>query len=158
MPYQNIDASLSAGDIQAIKDAFAAVVSKLPFLVNLTVDERRQTFKAGPDSLSFVTNTLSAAQNHPTALPPSFDTPAFQRDVDLFAVMTEFATLADSIRSRIDDTRLAVGGEAMQEAIQAYGYLKVAQKTIPGLKPVVEQLAERFKKAGKQKAEAKPNP
>jgi len=69
MPYQNIDASISAADLQAIRDAFATIKQKLSFLVSLTVDERKATFKAGPNSLSFVQNALSAAQNYPHILP-----------------------------------------------------------------------------------------
>nr|VFJ60637.1 MAG: hypothetical protein BECKFM1743C_GA0114222_102778 [Candidatus Kentron sp. FM]VFJ60879.1 MAG: hypothetical protein BECKFM1743A_GA0114220_102738 [Candidatus Kentron sp. FM]VFK13132.1 MAG: hypothetical protein BECKFM1743B_GA0114221_102677 [Candidatus Kentron sp. FM] len=61
MPYQNIDASLSPADVKAVKDAFDTVLKKLPFLVNLTPQERRATFKAGPDSVSFVQNALTAA-------------------------------------------------------------------------------------------------
>jgi len=38
MTFQNIDASLSAADLQAIRDAFATITGKLPFLVNLTND------------------------------------------------------------------------------------------------------------------------
>jgi hypothetical protein len=156
MPYQNINVSISAADAQAVKDAFAAILNKLPFLVNLTVGERKSTFKAGPDSLSFVQNALTAAQSNPTILPASFSTAEFKNDVDLFAVLTEFGTLAASVASQIDDTRLAVGGEAMQQASQVYNYVKAASKATPGLKPVAEQLGSRFQRAGKQKKP--PNP
>lgn len=156
MPYQNIDATLSAADLQAVKDAFAEVLEKLPFLINLTADERKSTVKTGPDSLSFVTNALAAAQANPTILPVSFITQAFKNDVDLFAVLTELSTLATSVASQIDDTRLAVGGEAMQAATQVYSYVKTAAKSTPGLKPVAAQLGERFQRAGKQKKSAKP--
>jgi len=52
MPYQYIDVSLSPEDIKAIKAAFDTILEKMPFLINLTVKERRATFKAGPDSVS----------------------------------------------------------------------------------------------------------
>ncbi|SRR6266536_3137960 len=158
MPYQNIDATLSASDIQAVKDAFAQVLAKLPFLVSLTVDERKSTFKAGPNSLSFVENALTAAQGNPTVLPGSFGTPAFQKDVELFAVLTELGTLAESVSSQIDDTRLAVGGEAMQQASQVYNYIKAAAKTTPGLRPIADQLGERFQRASKPKPDAANKP
>jgi hypothetical protein len=158
MPYQNIDATISDADLQAVKDAFAAVLQKLPFLVNLTADERKSIFKTGPDSLSFVNNALTAAQNNPKIFPASFSTPAFQNDVDLFGALTELSTLGDSVTSRIDDTRLAVGGEAMQQSIQVYNYVKTAAKTTPGLKPVADQLGERFQKASKPSKPAKPTP
>jgi len=61
------------------------------------------------------------------------------------------ATLAASVASQIDDTRMAAGKDAMQQAIPVYNYVKTAAKTTPGLKPVAEQLGERFKRAGKTK-------
>lgn len=157
MPYQNIDVAVSAADVTAVKDSFAAVLSKLPFLVNLTPSERRAIVKTGPDSLSFVQNALSAAQSNPGVFPASFNAAGFERDVELFGVLTELHMLAASVTSQLDDTRLAVGGEAMQGAIQTYNYVKAAAKNTPGLKPVAEQLGERFQKAGKQKDPAKPS-
>jgi hypothetical protein len=156
MPYQNIDATLSVADVQAIKDAVAAIQAKLPFLVNLTVDERKGIFKAGPDSVSFLQNAKTAAQGNPSVFPASFNIPAFQKDVDLFAVMTELGSIIDSLASSIDDTRLAIGGEGMQAGIQVYDYIKAATKTTPGLKPLADQLGERFQKASKPKAPATP--
>src|SRR6266576_2258034 len=158
MPYQNVDASIAVTELQAIKDAFAAVLTKLPFLVNLTVDERKAIFKTGPDRLSFVKNAYTAAQSNPGIFPASFGVAAFQKDVDLFDALTELGTLADSVASQIDDTRLAVGGEAMQAAIQVYNYVKEAAKTTPGLKPLADQLGEQFQRANKPKAAAPPKP
>lgn len=157
MPYQNINVTISPADVQAVKDSFATILGKLPFLINLTVDERKATFKAGPDSLSFLQNAVSAAQNNPTIFPASFNAADFQKDVDLFAALTELGTLASSLASRIDDTRIAVGGEAMQQATQVYNYVKTAAKTTPGLKPVAEQLGERFQKTRKPKGTPPPS-
>jgi hypothetical protein len=157
MPYQNIDASVSPADLQAIKDAFATIQAKLPFLITLTTDERKSTFKAGPNSLSFVQNALSAAEGYSQIIPPSFSTTAFRRDVDLFMVLTEVTTLAESLFSQIDDTRLAVGGEAMRQGSQVYKLAQAAENTVPGLKPVVDQLSERFQKTSKPTVAATPN-
>ena len=44
MPYQNIEATVPAVDVQAIKDAVATILTKLPFLVNLTTDEHKATY------------------------------------------------------------------------------------------------------------------
>jgi len=151
MPYRNIDAAPLADGIEAVKDAFNTVLEKLPFLVNLTPQERKETFKTGADSVSFVRNTLSAARTHPEILLASFGIPEFKKDVELFATLTELGAIAASVASEIDDTRLAVGGEAMREATQVYDYVKTAAKTTPGLKPVVDQLGERFRKAGGRK-------
>jgi hypothetical protein len=155
MPYQNINVTISPADLQAVKDSFAAILTKLPFLINLTANERKALLKGGPKSLSFVQNASSAAQNNATIFPASFNTADFQKDVALLATLTELCTLASSVASRLDDTRLAVGSEAMQQATQVYNYVKTAAKNTPGLKPLAEQLGERFQKSRKPK-EPKP--
>ena len=147
MSYQNISATVSAADLKAVKDAVALIQTKLPFLVSLTPDERKGIFKAGPNSLSFVQNALQAAQNNPDIFPKSFDVEEFSSDVDLFAVLTDHNTLVSQLASEIDDTRMAVGGEAMSEAADVYNYVKAAAKKTPGLKPVADQLGQRFQKA-----------
>lgn len=151
MPYQNIDVTLSAVDMQGVKDAFADILERLPFLVNLTPAERKTIMKTGPDSLSFVQTALTGTQANPTIFPSSFDTAGFAKDVALFAAMTELRALAESVTSQLDDTRMAVGGEAMQAATQAYKYIQTAAKTTPGLKPLADQLGERFQRANKPK-------
>ena len=151
MSYNNIDATLSDADLQAVRTAFADIISKLPFLVNLTNIERRRIHKTGPDSLSFVQNALATAEVNTTILPPSFDTGGFARDVELFKTLTDLQTVARQLASQIDDTRLAVGGEAMEAATQTYKYVQTASKTTPGLRPVAELLGERFQRATKKK-------
>ena len=99
--------------------------------------------------MSFITRAASAAQSNEGILPSSFDVAGFQKDVALFEVLTELGSLADSLASQIDDTRLAVGGEAMQAASQVYKYAQTAARNTPGLKPVVNDLGERFKRVGK---------
>lgn len=156
MPYQNISATVSAADLKAVKDAIAVIHTKLPFLVSLTPDERKGIFKAGPNSLSFVQNALQAAQNNPDIFPKSFDVDEFSSDVDLFAVLTELNTLAAQLASELDDTRMAVGGEAMSEATDVYNYVKTAAKKTPGLKPIADQLGQRFQKASATPAATPP--
>ena len=103
MPNQNIDASLPATDVTAIKASFAAVLAKLPFAVNLTDQERKTLVKTGPDSVSFVQNALAAAQGNPSVLPGSFSVAGFQKDVELFTTLTELGTLAASVLDQIDE-------------------------------------------------------
>ncbi len=158
MPYQNISATVAEADVTAIKAALATIQQKLPFLVSLTADERKAIFKTGPGSLSFVQNALQAAQNNPDIFPKSFDVTEFNSDVTLFTVLTDLGTAVEQLASEIDDTRLAVGGEAMQEATQVYTYVKAAAANTPGLKPVADQLGQRFQKAGSATSAPTPAP
>src|SRR5882672_10239481 len=65
MMYQKIAGEVNDPDIQTIKEALATIRQKLPFLVNLTVAERKQLWKAGESRLSFVENARAAAKNNP---------------------------------------------------------------------------------------------
>ena len=154
MSYQNISATVSAADVDAIKSAVDTIKQKMPFLVNLTPDERKTILKTGANSLSFVQNALQAAQNNPDILPKSFDTDEFGSDVSLLATLTDINSAVAQLLSEIDDTRMAVGSEAMGEAVDVYNYVKAAAKKTPGLKPVADQLGERFQKASVTKANA----
>lgn len=79
MPYQNIDVTVSPADLQAVRDAFAVVLTKLPFLINLTTEERKSMAKLGPNSLSFVQNAQTAVVSKPGVFPSSFDVAGFQK-------------------------------------------------------------------------------
>ena len=140
----NIDAVLATQDIQAIKTAFETVLSKLPFAVNLTPDDRKKLTKTGSDSVGYVQDALTGLQANPTAFPGTLDATAFGKDVTLFTVLTELTTLAQSVAETLDDTRMAVGSEAMSQANQVYTYAKTAAKTTPGLQSLVDQLGARY--------------
>jgi hypothetical protein len=57
MPYENISATISDQAMAEIKGAIATIHAQLPFLINLTPDERRKRFKMGDKT----TPTLSPA-------------------------------------------------------------------------------------------------
>jgi hypothetical protein len=156
MPYQPITATVAPADVTAIQAAIATIQQKLPFLISLTDAERKSLPKAGPNSLSFVEHAQTAAQNNPTILPGSFNAADFASHVSLFATLTDINMSIAQLASSVDDTRLAVGSEAMGEARSVYDYVKSAVKATPGLKPVADQLGERFQHASTAKSDSPP--
>ncbi|NEO46138.1 MAG: hypothetical protein F6K55_19215 [Moorea sp. SIO4A3] len=145
MPYQNITGTLSERDVQEIKTALQTIEQKLPFLVNLTAEERRNMFKMGSKSLSFVNNSLTAAQSNPKILPASFDLDEFVRDYQLAVTLTDVLFQLRQLTEKVDDTLMAVSSEAMNSSLQVYDYIKTAAKRTPGLKTIAESLGKRFK-------------
>ena len=145
MAYQNITASLSPADIQEIKAAFATIQAKMPFLVTLSVEERRKLFKMGDKSLAFVNTSLTAAQSNREILPASFNVDEFVQDYQLAATLTELLIGLRQLTEQVDDTLMAVGSEAKGSSLTVYDYEKTAAKKTPGLKTIAEQLGERFK-------------
>ncbi len=151
MPYQAISAALSEAQLQEIKTAIATIRSNMPFLISLTVDERRKRFKMGDKSLAFVSNSLSVTQNNPEVVPSNFDIAEFNKDYQLTTSLTEILTLLQQLTEEVDDTLLAVGSESMASSLLVYDYVKTAAKHAPGLKSVADQLGERFKMASNRR-------
>lgn len=145
MPYQNISAKLTEADVRAIKEALATIQDKLPFLVNLTVEERRKLFKMGNKSLAFVSNSLTAAQSNREILPASFSVDEFVSDYQLATTLTDIHFGLQQLTEKVDDTLMAVSSEAMSSSLTVYDYVKTAAKKTPGLKAIADQLGERFK-------------
>jgi hypothetical protein len=145
MPYQNITATLSEAELEEIKAALQTIEQKLPFLINLTTEERRRLFKMGSKSLAFVNNSLTAAQSNRDILPASFDLEEFARDYQLSAALTDIFFRLQQITEKVDDTLMAVSSEAMSSSLTVYDYVKTAAKKTPGLKILAEQLGDRFK-------------
>jgi hypothetical protein len=158
MSYQNIDATISAADVQAVTDALNTIKQKLAFLVTLSNEERKTLFKTGAGRLSFIVDAAGIAQNFASIFPPSFDTAGFLRDVELFQKLNEIKLQIDSLASQVDDTCVALGSEAGQQALQVYDYGKAAQDTVPGLRPLVEQLGQHFERSRKAPVAPEPKP
>jgi O-succinylbenzoate synthase len=151
MAYQNVNASISPEDIQEIKAALQTIQKKLPFLITLSVEERRKLFKMGDKSLAFVNNSVTAAQSNRDILPASFNVEELVRDYQLATTLTELLTSMRQLTEKVDDTLLAVGSDSMTSSLTVYDYVKTAAKKTPGLKTIAEQLGERFKAIGKAK-------
>jgi hypothetical protein len=145
MSYQNISAQLSPEDLQDIKAALTTIETKMPFLIHLSIDERRKLYKMGNKSLAFVSNSLTAAQSNPDILPASFDVSEFKMDYELATVLNDIRTSLQQLNEKVDDTLMAVSSEAMSSSLTVYDYVKTASKKTPGLKAVADQLGERFK-------------
>lgn len=145
MPAKNITPQLSNTDLEEIKSALATIETKLPFLVHLTTEERRKLFKMGNKSLSFVSNSLMAAQTNPGILPASFDLKKFGSNYQLATTLNEVHLRLQQLTEKVDDTLVSVSSEAMTDSLTVYEYIKTAAKKTPGLKAIADQLGERFK-------------
>jgi hypothetical protein len=66
-----ISATLTQADREAVMTAVATIKEKLPFLIDLTADERKALPKMGDKSRAFVTKALEVGTQNPNFLPRS---------------------------------------------------------------------------------------
>ena len=134
MPYSNISASLSDTQrmqiIQHLKDAEQPM---LPFLINLTMDEKQSLPKMKDGSEPFVSKALSYAEANPQFVPPYTNVPELRKDFALVQQLTLILQQVHILLEKLNDTSTAVGSEAYVAALGFYNSVKQAAKmNVPG--------------------------
>ena len=140
-----LDVTLTTEQVAAIMAALDALDTALPFIVSLTPEERQRLFRMGTRSEGFVREALTAAQQHPEHLPPSLEAAAMQRDLDLRDVLQPVLSRLGAIHTKVHDTWLLAGADAMQKATAVYRVLKNTHGH--GLDNTINVLKQRFVKS-----------
>jgi hypothetical protein len=137
-------------------DAINTIRTKLPFLLDLTLEERRALPKMGDKSRAFVSQALEVARQNPDILPRSFDIEEMRRDVDLFNALQPLLIAFGQIQELIEDTYLLVGSEAYIAALLVYQYARAAGKGA-ALDSNLDALSQRFARKSKAATTKPPN-
>ena len=146
-----IKATLSTDDQAAVMAAIAAIKQKLPFLVDLSVDDRKSMVKIGTKGHTFVKQALDVASEHPGVLPASFDVNEMRNDTQLFGYLTTLQLMLNQLKKQIDDTAMQVGSQAYAAARVVYASAS-SSFAGPPLEVAAGQLSKHFArkpKAGK---------
>lgn len=150
--HNQISVVLSDEDMDEIMDAIAVLQRKLPFLINMTLDERRTHLKMGDRSFPFVGKSLDYSKSNDHLVPPFLNVTEFDKDMTLIARLTKIERPLLSLTEGISDTKLRAGSEAYSAALLFYQAVKLAaQMNIPGVKSIYEDLRARFPSRGPQR-------
>ncbi|MBD2501966.1 hypothetical protein [Anabaena azotica] len=149
MPESKISAKLTPADREAVMQAINTIKEKLPFLVDLTTEERKSLPKLGDKSRAFVSKALEMATQNPDFLPRSFDLDEMRRDVELFEALYPILLSLTQLHELVDDTSVAVGSEAYAAGLMVYNYAKASGKGA-GLDSMVDDLGRRFARKSKK--------
>jgi len=149
MADNGISANLSASDRQAVMEAIATIRQRLPFLVDLTAEDRKTLPKLGDKSRAFVIKALEVGTQNPDFLPRSFDLDEMRRDIELFEALYPILLSLTQLQELVDDTAVAVGSEAYAAGLMVYNYAKASGKGT-GLDSMVNDLGRRFARKTKR--------
>ncbi|MEJ1930150.1 hypothetical protein WDZ92_07670 [Nostoc sp. NIES-2111] len=149
MPESKVSARLTPLDREAVMQAINTIKEKLPFLVDLTTEERKSLPKLGDKSRAFVSKALEIATQNPDFLPRSFDLDEMRRDIELFEALYPILLSLTQLQELVDDTSVAVGSEAYAAGLMVYNYAKASGKGA-GLDSMVDDLGRRFARKSKK--------
>jgi len=143
MTTNQISATMTNADRDAVLAAVATIKEKLPFLMDLTPEQRTSLPKMGDKSQAFVNKALEVATQNPDFLPRSFDLEEMKRDVELFQALYPVFLSLTQLQELVDDTVMAVGSDAYAAALVVYNFAKASGKG-SGLDAVADEMGKRF--------------
>lgn len=149
MQDSKISASLSETDRQAVMSAINTIRQKLPFLIDLTPEERHTLPKMGDRSRTFVSQALEVATQNADILPQSFDVAEMRKDVELIGALSPVMTALAQLQELVEDTFMAVGSDAYTSALMVYQFARSSGKGA-ALDSTLDAMGQRFaRKAAK---------
>lgn len=150
MNTDRIRATLTEEALARINAALDQIAADLPFLIDLTKEQKKTLPKFGDQSVAFVKKTQEFANQYANVLSPMISLVDFNMDVtlenQLFSVYQKTKTLEDKIK----DTYLKLGAEAYSTALNIYSNLKANKNLFDGSEQVLRELGKRFKKKSKK--------
>lgn len=142
-----ISATLSAQDAAEVQQLLSDAKAKLSFLLSLQTDDTITLFKVGNVYLPFIDLAYQTAIAHPEILPGVFDKDEFIRDYTLLSALRPIFNQMNELLESLQKTFMAVGSDAMIEALEVYSAVKQNKDKVPGLAATAEQMAVFFKKS-----------
>ena len=136
--------------------AIDTIRQKLPFLIDLTANERVAMAKLGDKSQGFVKKALEIAVQNRGMLPVSFDLEEMRKDAQLFESLSAIQFALDKLHNQVDDTAIQAGGEAYAAARAVYAATKTPFAT-PALRSATNELRKRFGRKTSPAAPAESN-
>ncbi|MEH2180144.1 hypothetical protein [Nostoc sp.] len=149
MADNKVSAKLSSADREAVMQAITTIREKLPFLIDLTTEERKALPKLGDKSRAFVSKALEIGTQNPDFLPRSFDLNDMRQDIELFEALYPILLSLTQLQELVDDTSVAVGSEAYAAGLMIYNYAKASGKG-SGLESMIDDLGRRFARKAKK--------
>ena len=142
-----VSATFPTADQEAVMAAITTIRQKLPFLIDLTLGDRKTLVKFGDKSEAFVRKAIEVAALNPTMLPVSFDLDAIRKDAQLFDDLAPIRLTIDQLQKQLDDTAMKAGSQAYAAARTIYASTK--SNGGAALETATGELRQRFTRKGK---------
>jgi hypothetical protein len=149
-----VSATLSPDDQQAINAAIDTLRQKLPFLIDLTTDQRTAMAKLGDKTQAFVQKAVEIANQHQQLFAAGF-LDEMRKDAQLLTVLSPIQLAVNTLAKKLGDTTMQVGAEAYAAARTVYTVTKSPYAKAQ-MRIAADDLSKRFPSRKKAKAAAQP--
>jgi len=138
-----INAVLDSAAAASVTTKLTEAQALLPFLTDLTLDERKSLPKMGDKSRTFVERTLELARQDDSFLPRNLDVDAFGKDLALYNALEPLRQRLAKLLELVEDTQILAGSEAYLAALEVYHAAKRTGQGA-GLDDLLDRVSTRF--------------
>jgi len=148
-----ISAELSAESMERIRAALDTIRTELPFLINITPQERHTMAKLGDKSVAFDEKCVSYMASHPGYLPGFIDPEELRKDRNLRTNLMHLHADFSAVNTAIEDTLTVVGSEIWTADLAYYQTVREgAKRGREGAQAIFDDLRQRFPSPSKTPA------
>jgi hypothetical protein len=149
-PDATVTSALSQSDRDQILELIHQINAKLPFLQDLTAEERRSLLGMGDKNRIFAGKVLEVIQQQPDFLPRSFDMHQFQQNLETFDRLSTILRALTQLHALVDATVIAIGSDTVEDALTAYRHAKASGQGA-SLEAMMADMGQRFARKPKRK-------
>ncbi|HMX53810.1 MAG TPA: hypothetical protein PLP53_07760 [Plasticicumulans sp.] len=151
-----VSAVLGDAEIAELRTQIAALRARLPFLVNLSPQDRKELPKLGDKTVGFDEKCQTYMESNPEFLPGFVDTAELDRDRALRSQMLRIAPDLLLLAEQIEDTLTVLGSEIVMVDFAYYqGVREAARRGLPGAQLIYDDLRTRFPGPGRPSLKTK---
>ena len=148
MAENKISVEFKAENANAVIENLKNIEKSLSFLIDLSVDDRKNMLKLGDKSRAFVEKSLELALHDDSYLPKKFDVNEMKKDVELYLNLFKVLHTVNNFQKKIEDTFMLAGSEAYSSALTVYAAAKNSNRG-GELDTLVDELSKNFVKKQK---------
>ena len=140
-----ISATLSDADITEIEGHLDDIRAKMPFLITLTAQERREKAKLGEKSMGFEEKCETYMQSHPQFMPGFVALEDVSKDRALRTQLLHLSAQHQALFAAIQDTLMLTGSDLWSSDLAYYKSVQeAARRGLPGAEAIYNDLKSRF--------------
>ena len=120
--------TITEAQIASLKTALDTIQSNMPFLHQLTADERRMLHTINVENRIFTENTIHVLLHNPDKQPEGFNVEEKQKAMALYHQLEDLRIAVNLLAKRISDTQLLVGNDTYLAAVVGYRHIENLNK------------------------------
>jgi hypothetical protein len=146
---------LNQSDRDEIMHLIRMIRDKLPFLQDLTAEERQTLLGMRDKNRAFAGKVLEVCTQNPDFLPRSFNPDQLRDNLALFDHLTSILMSLTQLRNLVDATSIAIGSQAYEQSLDTYRHAKVSGYGA-SLESMMTDMKQHFTRKSKKKEKPLP--